>query len=191
MLVKPASKWPTYSPLLLLPFSPQLFMSLQQEFDAAVQKVNELPDNTASHHMTTLYGLYKQATEGDVNMQSGEVAADEADQANGPAGLSQAQWESWDKYKGTAEDDAKRQYVAKVAEITGGDSAGDSQAGQVLTDALTNAPMAPDAPLPTGKENDTTSQQPDFGPGQSTGGLRGDITGGAPYGGEDKLKGNQ
>jgi len=166
-------------------------MSLQQEFDTAVQKVNNLPDNTASQHMTTLYGLYKQATEGDVNMKSGEVAADEADKASGPAGLSQAQWESWDKYKGTSEEDAKRQYVAKVAEITGGDSANASEAGQVPTDALTNAPMAPDAPLPTGQENDTTAQQSGFGPGQSTGGLRGDITAGAPYGGEDKLKGNQ
>lgn len=136
--------------------------------------------------MTELYGLYKQATEGDVNMQPGEVAADEADKASGPAGLSQAQWESWDKYKGVPEDEAKRQYVAKVAGINGG-----TDADAVPTDALTNAPMAPDAPLVAEKENDTTSAQPGFGPGQSTGGLRGDITAGAPYGGEDKLKGAQ
>ena len=139
--------------------------------------------------MTDLYGLYKQATQGDVNMKGDAVDADSADQANGPAGLSQAQWDSWDKYKGTSEDDAKRQYVAKVTEITG-DASG-SEASAVPTDALTNAPLAPDAPLPTGQENDTTAQQPGFGPGQSTGGLRGDITAGAPYGGEDKLKGQQ
>ncbi|MDO7884415.1 acyl-CoA-binding protein [Hymenobacter cheonanensis] len=166
-------------------------MSLQQDFDAAVQKVNDLPSDTAARYMTELYGLYKQATEGDVNMKDGEVAPDGADQANGPAGLSQAQWDSWDKYKGTAEEDAKRQYVAKVAAITGGTSPDGTEAGSVPTDALTNAPMAPDAPLPTGRENDTTAQQPGFGPGQSAGGLRGDITAGAPYGGEDKLKGNQ
>lgn len=166
-------------------------MSLQQDFDAAAQKVNDLPGDTAARHMTELYGLYKQATEGDVNMKSGEVDADAADQANGPAGLSQAQWDSWDKYKGTSEDDAKRQYVAKVAAITGGPGPEGTEAGSVPTDALTNAPLAPDAPLPTGKENDTTAPQPGFGPGQSTGGLRGDITAGAPYGGEDTLKGNQ
>ncbi len=137
--------------------------------------------------MTELYGLYKQATEGDVNMKSGEVAVGEADQASGPAGLSQAQWESWDKYKGTPEDEAKRRYVAKVAELTGGNSG----ASEVPTEALTNAPMAPDAPLPVASENDTTSVQPGFGPGKSMGGLRGDITAGAPYGGEDKLKGAQ
>ncbi|QKG55494.1 acyl-CoA-binding protein [Hymenobacter sp. BRD128] len=166
-------------------------MSLQQDFDAAAQKVNNLPADQASQHMTELYGLYKQATEGDVNMKSGEVDATAADQASGPAGLSQAQWDSWDKYKGTSTEDAKRQYVAKVAEITGANGAGGTDASAVPTDALTNAPLAPDGPLPTGIENETTAPQPGFGPGQSTGGLRGDITAGAPYGGEDKLKGNQ
>jgi acyl-CoA-binding protein len=165
-------------------------MELQQQFEAAAQQVNSLPDATAAQHMTELYGLYKQATEGDVNMKSGEVNADEADKASGPAGLSQAQWESWDKYKGVPEEEAKRRYVAKVAKITGGQANGGTDAA-VPTDALTNAPMAPDAPLVPEKENDTTSAQPGFGPGQSTGGLRGDITAGAPYGGEDKLKGAQ
>jgi acyl-CoA-binding protein len=164
-------------------------MELQQQFEAAAQQVNSLSDAAAAQHMTELYGLYKQATEGDVNMKSGEVDADEADQANGPAGLSQAQWESWDKFKGVPEEEAKRRYVAKVAEITG--QADGTEAGAVPTDALTNAPEAPDAPLVTAKENDTTASQPGFGPGQSTGGLRGDITAGAPYGGEDKLKGAQ
>jgi acyl-CoA-binding protein len=166
-------------------------MDLQQQFDAAAQQVNNLSDAAAAQHMTELYGLYKQATEGDVNMKSGEVDANEADQASGPAGLSQAQWESWDKYKGVPEEEAKRRYVAKVAEITGNQTNGGTDAAAVPTDALTNAPMAPDAPLVAEKENDTTAAQPGFGPGQSTGGLRGDITAGAPYGGEDKLKGAQ
>ncbi len=166
-------------------------MSLQQEFEAAVQQVNNLPADTAPKHMTELYGLYKQATEGDVNMKGEGVDADGADQANGPAGLSQGQWDSWDKYKGLSEEDAKRQYVAKVTAITRGSDEGGSEAGEVPTDALTNAPMAPEIPSLTEKENDTTAPQPGFGPGQSTGGLRGDITAGAPYGGEDKLKGAQ
>nr|GFC42444.1 hypothetical protein [Tanacetum cinerariifolium] len=109
-------------------------------------------------------------------MKSGEVDASEADQANGPAGLSQAQWESWDKYKGVPEEEAKRRYVAKVAEITGDQTNGGTDAAAVPTDALTNAPMAPDAPLVAVQENDTTAAQPEFSPGQSTGGLRGDIT---------------
>lgn len=164
-------------------------MNLQQQFEAAAQQVNNLPDALAAQHMTELYGLYKQATDGDVNMKTGEVDANEADQASGPTGLSQAQWESWDKFKGVPEEEAKRRYVAKVAEITG-PSAG-SEADFVPTDALTNAPEALDALLLAETENDTTAPQPGFGPGQSTGGLRGDITAGAPYGGEDNLKGAQ
>lgn len=164
-------------------------MSLQQEFEAAVRQVDNLPPQVAAQHMTDLYGLYKQATEGDENMKAGEVNPDGADKASGPTGLSQAQWDSWNKYKGTSEDDAKRQYVAQVAQIAGS-AAGGTQAGEVVTDALTNAPMAPE--IPHGKENDTTAPQPGFGPGDITsGGLRGDITAGAPYGGEDKLKGDQ
>lgn len=165
-------------------------MDLQPQFEAAVQQVNNLPEATASQHMTELYGLYKQATEGDVNMKDGEVDASGADQASGPAGLSQAQWDSWDKFKGMPEEEAKRRYVAKVATITGS-TASSPEASAVPTDALTNAPEAPDAPLVPEKENDTTAPQPGFGPGVSMGGLRGDITAGAPYGGEDELKGAQ
>ena len=166
-------------------------MSLQQQFEAAAQQVDNLDPATAAPHMTDLYGLYKQATEGDVNMKPGEVAPAQADEPNGPAGLSQAQWESWDKYKGTSEDDAKRQYVAKVAEITGGHGQHSAtEAGVVATDARTGAPDAAQ-PQSAARENDTTAQQPGFGPGQANGGLRGDITAGAPYGGEDKLKGAQ
>lgn len=163
-------------------------MSLQQEFEAATRQVDNLPPHVAAQHMTDLYGLYKQATEGDVNMKPDEVDADGADEPSGPAGLSQAQWESWDKYKGTSEEDAKRRYVAQVTQITG--SGAGTQTGEVPTDALTNAPMTPE--IPHGKENDTTAPQLGFGPGAATaGGLRGDITAGAPYGGEDKLKGDQ
>ena len=163
-------------------------MSLQQEFEAAARQVDNLPAHVAAQHMTDLYGLYKQATEGDVNMKPGEVDPTGADKASGPAGLSQAQWDSWDKYKGVSEEDAKRRYVAQVVQLTGPGTG--TEAGEVPTDALTNAPMAPE--IPHGKENDTTAPQPGFGPGEATaGGLRGDITAGAPYGGEDKLKGNQ
>lgn len=142
-------------------------MNINDEFQAAAQKVNNLPGDVAAPHMTELYGLYKQATEGDVNMKANEVDASAADQANGPAGLSQAQWDSWNQFKGVPEEEAKRRYVARAAEITG--SAGNAtEASEVPTDGQTGAPRT-----------------------QDHGGLRGDITAGAPYGGEDKLKGKQ
>lgn len=157
-------------------------MDLEQEFQAAVEQVNNLPESTAAHHMTELYGLFKQATDGDVNMKTDEVDANEADNPNGPAGLSQAQWESWNQFKGLPEDEAKRRYVAKTNEVAGpqGTAAG---AGELQAPT---PPVAAEA-----ADNTTTSQQPGSGPGVSQGGLRGDITAGAPYGGEDLLKGAQ
>ena len=142
-------------------------MDLNAQFQAAADKVNNLPGDVAAKHMTELYGLYKQATEGDVNMKGDEVDASAADQASGPAGLSQAQWDSWNQFKGVAEDEAKRRYVARTAEITGG-AESDNPASGVPTDGLTGAPKATDH-----------------------GGLKGDIKAGSPYGGEDKLKGQQ
>jgi len=147
-------------------------MDLNAQFQAAADKVNNLPGDQAAKHMTELYGLYKQATEGDVNMKNDEVDASAADKASGPAGLSQAQWDSWNQFKGVSEEEAKRRYVARTNEITGaagsGKTGGAAEAGAVPTDGLTGAP--------------TSGEH---------GGLQGDIKAGAPYGGEDKLKGQQ
>ena len=147
-------------------------MDLNAQFQAAADIVNNLPGDQAAQHMTELYGLYKQATEGDVNMKNDEVDASAADQANGPAGLSQAQWDSWNQFKGVSEEEAKRRYVARTNEITGAagndKTGGAAEAGAVPTDGLTGAPTTTDH-----------------------GGLKGDIKAGAPYGGEDKLKGQQ
>ena len=142
-------------------------MDINEQFQAAAEQVNNLPGDMAAKHMTELYGLYKQATEGDVNMKSDEIDASAADQASGPAGLSQAQWDSWNQFKGVPEEEAKRRYVAKTAEITG--QAGTAtEASEVPTDSQTGAPSPADH-----------------------GGLRGDIRAGAPYGGEDQLKDQQ
>ena len=142
-------------------------MNIDEQFQAAADQVNNLPGDMAAKHMTELYGLYKQATEGDVNMKGDQVDADEATKASGPAGLSQAQWDSWNQFKGLPEAEAKRRYVAKAAEITGSASTATS-ASEVPTDGLTGAPTTTDH-----------------------GGLKGDIKAGAPYGGEDKLKDKQ
>ena len=142
-------------------------MTLTEQFQAAAQLVDNLPGDQAAVHMTELYGLYKQATEGDVNMQPGEVNPEAADKADGPAGLSQAQWDSWNQFKGMPEEEAKRRYVAKATEISGSPHP-ETGAGKAPTDAQTGAPNPTDH-----------------------GGLRGDITAGAPYGGEDRLKGEQ
>ena len=163
-------------------------MNIDEQFQAAAEKVNNLPPNLAAAHMTEFYGLYKQATQGDVNMKAGEVDPSAADQADGQAGLSQAQWDSWNQFKGMPDEEAKQRYVARAAEIASGGEAG-TPTNAVPTDAATNAPVGASN---NDTDNTTTAHQPNQGPGQSTaGGLRGDITLGAPYGGEDLLKGEQ
>jgi acyl-CoA-binding protein len=162
--------------------NPQQQMDLQQQFESAISRVDNLPGDQAAPHMTELYGLYKQATEGDHDTKGEVVGDDSPDNPSGEPGMSQAQWDSWSKYKGVSEDDAKRQYIDKVNQIVGPNS--DQSSVQTESD---QAPTNSQATV----ENTTISQQPGTGPGVSTGGLRGDITAGAPYGGEDKLKGDQ
>jgi acyl-CoA-binding protein len=158
-------------------------LSLQQEFEAAVSRVDSLPGDQAAAHMNDLYGLYKQATDGDHDTKHDEVGDDTPDNPNGPKGLSQAQWDAWSKYKGVSHDDARRQYVAKVNEIAG-------PVGEQTTILTGNGQPATGSQV-SREENTTMSQQPGSEPGVSQGGLRGDITGGAPYGGEDLLKSEQ
>ncbi|SFQ61906.1 acyl-CoA-binding protein [Hymenobacter arizonensis] len=163
-------------------------MNIDEQFKAAADRVNNLPPAAAAEHMTEFYGLFKQATEGDVNMNPDEVDPNAADHPDGPTGLSQAQWESWNQFKGLSEEEAKQRYVAKAAAIAE-DGAEETPAQKLpIYEANNTASGAADSR----SENTTTSRQPDHGPGQSTeGGLQGDITAGAPYGGEDMLKGEQ
>ncbi|GAA4372949.1 acyl-CoA-binding protein [Hymenobacter koreensis] len=167
-------------------------LSLQHEFEAAVTRVNGLPGDKAAAHMTELYGLYKQATEGDHDTRDGAIGDDSPDMPSGYQGMSQAQWDSWSRFKGTSEDDAKRQYIQKVNDIAGpvgedasvntgnGQPALGSQVGSGDKVPGNEAPAPGTAKAPYENEG-----------GQSMGGLRGDINDGAPYGGEDRLKTQQ
>jgi acyl-CoA-binding protein len=81
---------------------------LQSEFQAAVEgsrKLSERPDNRT---LLRIYGLYKQATEGDV--------------AGSKPGMSdlvgRAKWDAWNGLKGTAKDDAMRQYVELIRSLS-------------------------------------------------------------------------
>jgi acyl-CoA-binding protein len=169
-------------------------LTLQQEFEAAVSRVDNLPGDQAAAHMTDLYGLYKQATDGDHDAKRDEVGDDTPDNPDGPTGLSQAQWDAWSKYKGISHEDARRQYIAKVAEIAG--PVGEATtvitgSGKPATGSQVGGADANSGPEVQSSDNTTLSQQSTTLPGVSQGGLRGDITAGAPYGGEDKLKGDQ
>ncbi|MBC6611633.1 acyl-CoA-binding protein [Hymenobacter sp. BT507] len=153
-------------------------MSLQKQFEVAITRVDGLPAEKGAEYMTDLYGLYKQATDGDHDTKHDEVDTDDHDNPDGPAGLSQAQWDSWSKYKGMPEEEAKRQYVALVEKIAG-------PVGEAANIITGNGQPA----TATQVNSAGTARVDDPQPGKSApGGLQGNLDGGAPYGGEDDLK---
>lgn len=82
-------------------------MDLQQEFDQAVARSKELTKRPSNEELLQLYGLFKQATEGDV---TGER----------PGGFDFkgiAKYDAWAELKGKSGDEAKKQYIALVAKL--------------------------------------------------------------------------
>jgi len=146
--------------------------NLQQQFEAATKQVDNFPPEQGADRMVELYGLYKQATAGDHDTKGEEVDQDDHDNPNGPAGLSQAQWDSWSKLKGVPEEEAKQRYVDLVSQITGS------------SPKKEGTPSIPANEAPAAG----TAKVDDPQPGNSQGGLRGNLDAGAPYGGEDELK---
>jgi len=80
---------------------------LNADFEAAVansKKLAQRPDNAT---LLKIYGLYKQATLGD-NSEKKPGFGDM---------IGRAKWDAWNGFKGTASDDAKRQYIELIASL--------------------------------------------------------------------------
>jgi acyl-CoA-binding protein len=81
---------------------------LQAAFDTAVassKSLSERPDNAT---LLKLYGLYKQASAGDVT----EKKPGFADM------IGRAKWDAWNALKGTAKDEAMQQYVDLIESLS-------------------------------------------------------------------------
>ena len=80
---------------------------LKDQFDAANSLVEKLEERPSNQELLQLYGLYKQATEGDVS--------------GARPGLldlkGRAKHDAWARQKGTSKDDAMKGYVALVAKL--------------------------------------------------------------------------
>ena len=76
-------------------------MASTDDLEAAVKRVNALPRSPGTDDMLALYGLYKQATVGDVT--------------GGRPGLfdvrGRAKWDAWSSRKGTSTDAARTAYI--------------------------------------------------------------------------------
>jgi carboxylesterase len=82
-------------------------MANDDGFAAAQERVKTLKRRPSNDQLLALYGLYKQATEGDV-------------QGSRPGMLDlkgRAKWDAWAARKGTAAADAREAYVALVADL--------------------------------------------------------------------------
>ena len=159
--------------------------ALQQRFQQAADQVNNLPADQ-NEAMTTLYGLYKQATVGDHD-ENHEVNPTEHDNPDGPAGLSQAQWDSWSQLKGTPREDAMRRYISEAGKITGKSDAS-SAAGESEGVPADRLPGTVSADTDLGDAKGSNTDQPASTGG---GGLRGDLEAGLTYGSEEELKEEQ
>jgi diazepam-binding inhibitor (GABA receptor modulator, acyl-CoA-binding protein) len=82
-------------------------MSLEEEFLGAQQRVNNLSRRPSDHQLLEIYGLYKQATLGDVT-------------GNRPGGFDfkgRAKWEAWKQRQGLSREEAMKGYVEVVERL--------------------------------------------------------------------------
>jgi diazepam-binding inhibitor (GABA receptor modulating acyl-CoA-binding protein) len=81
--------------------------SIKDRFADAKARVEKLKTRPSNDQLLSLYGLYKQATEGDVGGSRPGVLDLKG----------RAKYDAWARRKGTSKDDAMTGYVALVAEI--------------------------------------------------------------------------
>ena len=79
-------------------------MNLDEQFSSATARVHQLEKRPTNAQLLELYGLYKQATEGDV-------------QEERPGGFdfkAIAKYDTWANLKGMTQDEAKQAYINLV-----------------------------------------------------------------------------
>nr|ACG46576.1 acyl-CoA-binding protein [Zea mays] len=82
-------------------------MGLQEEFEEHAEKAKTLPENTSNENKLILYGLYKQATVGDVNTDRPGIFYQK----------DRAKWDAWKAVEGKSKDEAMNDYITKVKQL--------------------------------------------------------------------------
>lgn len=83
-------------------------MDLNAQFEQAIADSKTLSDRPSNDTLLQLYSLYKQATEGDVNIDP---------PANPFDFVSKAKYEAWAGMKGKTKDMAKQEYVQLISKL--------------------------------------------------------------------------
>jgi len=84
-------------------------MTLEEQFNLASKDVNGLNERPSNEDLLSLYGSFKQATEGDNNTER-------------PGGFdfkAAAKYNAWEKLKGTSKEAAMEQYIQIVNRLKG------------------------------------------------------------------------
>ncbi|WP_411887877.1 acyl-CoA-binding protein [Hydrocarboniphaga effusa] len=80
---------------------------LKAQFEQAQKDVRKLTKKPSDNDLLALYSLFKQATEGDASgARPGMLNV-----------VARAKYDAWAKLKGTKNDAAMKQYIAKVEEL--------------------------------------------------------------------------
>ena len=83
-------------------------MDLKNLFDKAVEESKNLSDRPSNDTLLQLYSLYKQSTEGDVNVDP---------PANPFDFVSKAKYDAWASLKSRSKEDAMKQYIELVHKL--------------------------------------------------------------------------
>ncbi|MBL0147066.1 MAG: acyl-CoA-binding protein [Chitinophagaceae bacterium] len=85
-------------------------MELQQQFEAAVAQSKTLSQKPDNETLLKLYSLYKQATDGDINIDEPTNMFDF---------VGKAKYNAWNELKGTSKEDAMNNYITLVQQLKG------------------------------------------------------------------------
>ena len=85
-------------------------MQLKEQFEQAAAESKSLSEKPSNETLLQLYSLYKQGSEGDVNIEA---------PANPFDFVAKAKYEAWAGLKGKSKDDAMKEYVDLVTKLKG------------------------------------------------------------------------
>jgi diazepam-binding inhibitor (GABA receptor modulating acyl-CoA-binding protein) len=85
-------------------------MELQQQFEQAVAGSKTLLAKPSNEMLLQLYSLYKQATEGDINIEAPTNPFDI---------VGKAKYNAWEELKGKNKEDSMNEYIALVQQLKG------------------------------------------------------------------------
>ncbi len=85
-------------------------MELKEQFEKAVADSKLLPSKPGNEVLLQLYSLYKQGTEGDVNVEAPSNMFDF---------VGKAKYEAWASLKGKTRDEAMQEYITLVTKLKG------------------------------------------------------------------------